>query len=257
MKIAITGKGGVGKTTLAGLLARLLAETGSPVLAIDADPDANLGSALGVPEEALQTVTPISHMKELAEERTGAEGSGGFFSLNPRVADIPETFAVDHAGVRLLLLGTIEQGGGGCICPEHALVKTLMKHVLFQKNESVVMDMEAGVEHLGRGTAESVDALIIVVEPGTRSLQTANQIRRLGSDIGLKNIFTVGSKVRNEQEATFLTDRIPESELLGIMPMDDTVRQADIDGTAPFENGGEIVEAARRILARLYAGKAL
>ncbi|WP_421903394.1 AAA family ATPase [Maridesulfovibrio sp.] len=251
MKIAITGKGGVGKTTLAGILARLLAEQGLPVLAIDADPDANLGSAIGIPEESLRNVTPISQLKELAEERTGAEGSGGFFSLNPKVSDIPDQFAVDYKNIRMLLLGTIEQGGGGCICPEHALVKTLMKHLLFQKNDCVVMDMEAGIEHFGRGTAESVDALIIVVEPGSRSLQTAAQIRTLASDIGIKNIFTVGSKVRNEAETDFLKSNIHEQELLGILPMDESIRQADIAGVSPFSQGGKVVKAAQSILDQL------
>jgi len=253
MKIAITGKGGVGKTTLAGLLARLLADRGDTVLAIDADPDANLGSAIGISPEALGSTTPISKMKDLAEERTGAEGDG-FYSLTPYVADIPEEFAIEHKGIRLLLLGTVEQGGGGCICPEHALVRTLMKHILFQKGESVVMDMEAGIEHLGRGTAESVDALITVVEPGSRSLQTAKQIWKLAADIGLEKHFIVASKVRNETETAYLQAHLPETELLGVIPMSDEVRQADMENIAPYDLQGEIVESAKQILKKLEQG---
>ncbi|MEZ7195224.1 nucleotide-binding protein [Pseudodesulfovibrio karagichevae] len=250
MKIAITGKGGVGKTTLAGLLARLLADQGDTVLAIDADPDANFGSAIGITPEALATITPISKMKKLAEKRTGAEGDG-MYSLTPHVADIPDKYAINHEGVKLLLLGTVEQGGGGCICPEHALVRTLMKHILFQKGESVVMDMEAGIEHLGRGTAESVDALITVVEPGSRSIQTAKQIQSLAADIGLKNTFVVASKVRNDEELEFLQANISEATLLGILPMSEDVRKADMHNVAPYDLHGEIVEAARGILQRI------
>ncbi len=250
MKIAITGKGGVGKTTLAGLLARLLADRGDTVLAIDADPDANFGSAIGISPESLAAATPISKMKDLAEERTGAEGDG-FYSLTPYVADIPNEFAIEHNGIRLLLLGTVEQGGGGCICPEHALVRTLMKHILFQKGESVVMDMEAGIEHLGRGTAESVDALITVVEPGSRSVQTAKQIWKLAADIGLKKHFVVASKVRNETEIAYLRSHLPETDLLGVIPMSDEVRRADMENIAPYDLQGEIVESAHKILKKL------
>lgn len=250
MKIAITGKGGVGKTTLAGLLARLLADRGDTVLAIDADPDANFGSAIGIAPEALATISPISKMKELAEERTGAEGDG-MYSLTPYVADIPNEYAVEHKGVKLLLLGTVEQGGGGCICPEHALVRTLMKHILFQKGESVVMDMEAGIEHLGRGTAESVDALITVVEPGSRSIQTAKQIQSLAADIGLKKTFVVASKVGNDEEMDFLRKNFSDNDLLGVMPMSEEVRIADMQNVAPYDLHGEIVEAARGILQRI------
>ena len=250
MKIAITGKGGVGKTTLAGLLALLLAEKGDTVLAIDADPDANLGSAVGISQEQIDKATPISKMKELAEERTGAEGDG-MYSLTPYVADIPDEYAVEHKGIKLLLLGTVEQGGGGCICPEHALVRTLMKHILFQKGESVIMDMEAGIEHLGRGTAESVDALITVVEPGSRSLQTAKQIQSLAADIGLKKTFVVASKVRNQEEIKFLTTNLPEENFLGVIPLSDEIRLADIKNVAPYDLQVDAIEAAQNILKEL------
>lgn len=250
MKIAVTGKGGVGKTTLAGLLTRLLAEKSDTVLAIDADPDANLGSAIGFSQNEIENSVPISKMKELAEERTGAEGDG-FYSLTPHVSDIPDTYSLKFQNIRLLHLGTVEQGGGGCICPEHALVRTLMKHILFKKGESVVMDMEAGVEHLGRGTSESVDALIVVVEPGSRSLQTAGQIRRLAADIGLKKIYVVASKVRDEKEADYIREHLEGLEILGVMPLSDDVRKADMEGISPFDAGGDIVEAAKLVLENL------
>lgn len=180
-KIAITGKGGVGKTTLAALLAHIYAEAGHPVIAIDADPAASLAYALGLPEELAAQVSPIVEMEELIYERTGAKPgtSGGFFTLNPRVDDIPDRFSVLHRGVRLLQLGTVSKGGSGCICPESAVLKTLVTYVILYRNEVMILDMDAGVEHLGRATASEVDAFLIVAEPGRRSLSTARTIQRL------------------------------------------------------------------------------
>src|SRR4030067_645975 len=202
MKIAISGKGGVGKTTLAGVMARLLADQGRKVLAIDADPDSNLASAIGLPKELQPKLSPIAAMTSMIEERTGSKkGSyGTMFKLNPRVDDLPDEMGVSYQGVKLLLLGCIPQGGGGCFCPENVILKNLIRHLVVQREEAVIIDMEAGLEHLGRGSTGHVDALIIVVDPGQRSINTAKKIKKLGEDLRIKNIMIVGNKVNSDQD---------------------------------------------------------
>jgi len=252
MKIAITGKGGVGKTTISGILARLFASEGSHVLAVDADPDANLASALGMPEAEYKKIVPFSKMKELAEERTGAEeGYGSYFILNPKVDDLPDKYCLEHQGVKLLVMGTVDQGGSGCVCPEHTLLKRLMKHLLIEREDAVIMDMEAGIEHLGRGTAESVDALIVVVEPGKRSIQTAEQIKKLAKDIGIRNIFIVGSKIREEKDLQFIRDHLAGFELLGSVSLSEEVKKADMEGLSPFDTDRKVVREISSIKDKL------
>ena len=208
MKIAVTGKGGVGKTTLAGGLARLLADEGYRVLAVDADPDANLASSLGIPAERMAGVVPIADMKELIAERTDSKpGSfGSFFKINPRVDDLPDELSVEHSGVRLLVLGTVKKGGGGCICPESVLLKALVSHMLFARDEALILDMEAGVEHLGRGTTASMDAMLVVIEPGLRSVQTAMSIRRLAADLGVTRLLVVLNKLVDPEERALIEE---------------------------------------------------
>lgn len=252
MKIAVTGKGGVGKTTLAGTLARLFAAEGHKVLAVDADPDANMASSLGIPEEIFEQITPFSRMKEIARERTGSNGEpGSLFILNPKVDDLPDMFCVEHCGVKMLTMGTVDKGGGGCVCSEHALLKRLMQNLLVSREEVLIMDMEAGVEHLGRGTAEHVDALIIVVEPGRRSIQTARQIRSLARDIGIRNIFVVGSKVRETADKEFIAASLPDFSLLGSISYHQSLVEADAAGKAPFETGGSFMDEIRMIKENL------
>lgn len=253
MKIAISGKGGVGKTTIAAALARLYVDKGYKVLAVDADPDANLASALGLPEAMAGEITPLSAMKELVEERTGAKPGvfGNFFKLNPRVDDIPDRFSVESHSVKLIVMGAVERGGGGCICPESALLRNLMRHLLVERGEVVVMDMEAGIEHLGRGTAEAVNALIVVVEPGQRSIQTARFIKKLAEDIGIKRIFLVGNKVRNEAEANYLKKSLPDIPYLGSVNESAKVRRADLDGKSPYEADENFVRQVDEIRMEL------
>ncbi len=228
MKIAVSGKGGVGKTTLALLLARHFRDRGIGVILVDADPDGNLAAGLGVDPES---VVPVSAMKELIAERTGARpGAAGFFKLNPRVDDLPDTVATEKDGIRLLVMGTVRKGGGGCVCPESALVRALMAHLVLERDEVVIMDMEAGIEHLGRGTARAVDILIVVVEPGRRSIETAHRVRQLAADIGLTRIGVVGNKVRNAREESFLRDAMPDFDFLGFIPYSEAVIQADMGG---------------------------
>ncbi|MDX1416326.1 MAG: carbon monoxide dehydrogenase accessory protein CooC [Candidatus Promineifilaceae bacterium] len=253
MKLAISGKGGVGKTTLAALLAQVYATQGREVLAVDADPSPCLAGALGFPDELRAQLHPIAEMDALIEERTGAKPGtvGGFFTLNPRVDDIPERFSVIHRGVRLLEMGAVDLGGSGCICPESAMLKTLFTHLLFREDEMLILDMYAGVEHLGRATVDFVDALIIVVEPTRRSLGTAVQIKKLANDIGLSRLWLVGNKVRDEAEATFLHDESPGLPVLGILPADLGVQEADRLGTAVYDYVPALRLAAEEMAQKL------
>lgn len=252
-KLAITGKGGVGKTTLSALLAYTYANEGNKVLAIDADPDANLASALGLPWDVAQQITPIAQLDDLIEERTGARPgtSGGFFSLNPRVDDIPDRFSAVHRGIKLLVLGTVGRGGGGCICPESALLKNLVRHLFVGRSEAIILDMEAGLEHLGRGTASAVDAFIVVVEPGQRSLQTAQAIKRLAADIWIHKVYVVGNKIRNEQDQAFIREHLPGDKVLGFLPFSEKAIEADMKGIAIFDAAEKLVAEAKRIKDRL------
>jgi CO dehydrogenase maturation factor len=251
-KIAVTGKGGVGKTTLTSLLAYVYAEKGANVLAIDVDPSPCLADALGFPSELTKDLTPIAQMEKLIYERTGAKPgtTGGIFKLNPRVDDIPERFSVTHRGIRLLELGAVELGGSGCICPESAMLKSLVTHLVFYRDDFLIMDMYAGVEHLGRATAGMVDAMIVVVEPGKRSLGTATQIAKLARDIGIKKLFLVGNKMRNDQDAEFIAQN-SDLELLGTLPATMDVVNADIQGLPVFDAVPGMTAAARSIAARL------
>lgn len=242
MKIAISGKGGVGKTTIAGVLAHLFVKNRYKVLAIDVDPDANLASALGLSSEISRKIAPLSAMDDLIEERTGAKPgfSGGYFKLNPKVDDIPDKYAVEIDGIKLLAMGTVDIGGSGCVCPENTLVRNLVRHLLVERDEVVIMDMEAGIEHLGRSTADAVDALIVVVEPGLKSVQTAESINKLASDIGIKNIFIILNKVREKSEAEVIKKNLNKPDLsnikfLGSLKESEKIRQADLAGKSSFE----------------------
>ena len=248
MKLAVSGKGGVGKTTFSALLIRALNEQGKFVLAIDADPDANLGAAVGVADG--EDITPISEMKELIFERTEARpGSiGGFFKLNPKVDDLPDELSVSFENIKFMRLGGVKKGGAGCICPESTLLKALVTHIVLARDEVVVMDMEAGIEHLGRATAQSVDKLIIVVEPGRRSIDTAGHIERLASEIGLKQIAVVGNKIRGEKDEAFLKHHLSRFEFLGFLPYSDELIEADLNGISPFDVDSPAKQAVKEIL---------
>ena len=252
MKLAISGKGGVGKTTFASLMARTLSDRGITVLAIDADPDANLAAALGIANA--DRITPIAEMKELIFERTGAQPGtiGGFFKLNPKVDDIPDTLSVRLGNIRLMRLGSVKKGGAGCLCPESALLKALVTHVVLGRNEAVIMDMEAGIEHLGRATAQAVDKLIVVVEPGRRSIDTAEHIKRLAAEIRLNHIAVVGNKIRGPKDEDFLRNHLHDLEFLGFLPYDETLIEADLSGTAPYDTPSTAKSVVAAIIDQLY-----
>ncbi len=253
MKIAISGKGGVGKTTLAGVMARMLGERGYKVLAIDADPDSNLGSAIGFTGDELRRAQPLAQMEEFIEERTGAKKGqyGTFFKLNPKVDDIPDKFSIEKNGVKLVVLGNIVQGGGGCFCAENVLLKSLLSHVLIERDEYVIADMEAGLEHLGRGTTEYIDALIVVVEPGQRSFQTAHQVKRLASDLGVKHVYIVGNKVMGNQDVALIQENLSDFALLGFIGYNEKIIEADKQGVSPYDIDQKIKAEIGQIIDNL------
>ena len=251
MKVAITGKGGVGKTTLSSTLARLYADEGRTVLAADVDPDANLGLALGLTQEEVDQIVPISKMRTLVEERTGATAANKFFKLNPQVSDIPDTFSKEINGVKLLVMGTVDVGGSGCVCPEHVMLKSILSTLTYRKNDVVIMDMEAGLEHLGRGTAANMDQFIVVIEPGARSVQTHRNVKRLAKDLGVKRVRVVANKVRDQQDEDFVRSIIPEEDLLGCIHYNTEVIDADRQGKSPYDFSPTAIEEIRKIKAIL------
>ena len=251
MKLAVSGKGGVGKTTFSALLIRTLNAQGKRVLAIDADPDANLAAALGIPDA--EKIVPIAEMKELIFERTEAQPGtiGGFFKLNPKVDDLPDSLSAKLDNIKMMRLGGVKKGGGGCICPESTLLRALMLHIVLARDEVVVMDMEAGIEHLGRATASAVDKLIVVVEPGRRSMDTAGNIKKLASEIGLKNIGLVGNKIRGQKDEEFLKKHLNDFEFLGFIRHDEALIEADLDGVSPYDVDSIAKTNVKEMIAKL------
>jgi CO dehydrogenase maturation factor len=253
MKIAISGKGGVGKTLLAAFLSRIFAESGFSVIAIDADPDANLAATLGLPDTS--RIIPISEMSDLIEERVGVRPgqSGSFFRLNPRVDDLPEKYSVKLDGIRLMVMGRIKRGGTGCYCAEGALLQALISHLLLQRDEVVILDMEAGIEHLSRGTVKAVDKLIIVVEPGRRSIETAQTIFRLARDLGLPGIALVANKIRGKSDQEFIKTNLPDIEILGFISYNPAITEADLSDKPLFNAVPQTVKEVRDIYHKLMA----
>jgi len=246
MKIAVTGKGGVGKTTLTALFARVAAGRGHPVLAIDADPNPNLHLALGYPEAP----PPLVGMKALIEERLGS--LEGFFRLNPRVDDIPEQFSFKKEGIRLLVMGGISQGGSGCACPQSAFLRSLLQHVMLERSDWVFIDCEAGLEHLGRATARSADALIVVVEPGRSSMETGLRIKQLAAEIGLTRLYVVGNKVRDPEERSLIEQAMEGMKVLACLPESAELRRSSSRGM-PAQDA-DLAGAAERVLEMIESG---
>jgi CO dehydrogenase maturation factor len=246
IKIAISGKGGVGKTTLSGTLARLFARKGYDVLAIDADPSMNLASALGIKNPP----RPLTEYKELIDERAG--GPAGVFKLNPKVDDIVDKFGVTGPdNVKLLVMGTVERGGSGCMCPASSFLKALMRHVILKLNSVVILDMEAGIEHLGRGTTKGIDYMIIVVEPGARSIETAGRVAELGRQIGITKFGVVINKAGDEALDIEEKLKVYDLPVIGSIPFDPDLVKADLDNISPIEKGGFAISSIITIFEKL------
>lgn len=250
MKIAISGKGGTGKTTLAGILAHFFRKDGYDVLAVDADPDANLASAIGIPPERQNKIKPISEQRRLIKERTGANPRefGQLFKLNPTVSDIPDDFGIDFQGIKLLVMGAVRKGGEGCACPENVLLKSLLSEIILRRREVVIVDMEAGIEHLGRATAKSIDKMLICVEPGSRSIATARIIMKLGREFGLRDFGIVGNKIRNKNQEVWVGNQFEKNMLLGFIPYSEAIQESDIRRKSPFDAIDTSLSAAFRII---------
>jgi CO dehydrogenase maturation factor len=250
MKIAISGKGGSGKTTVAAFLAREFAGEGLKVYLIDADPDGNLAISLGLTREQSSAITPIINLKDLIAERTGSTG-GGYFKMNPDVSDIPEKYSVEKDGIRLMALGTPKRGGTGCYCPENAFIRSLLRHLLLRKDDVVILDMPAGIEHLGRGTAETVDCLLVLVEPTAKSVQTALRTAGLSRDLGIKRVLAAGNKVTGPADEKFIVESLGDIPVIGAISLNDGIPKAERNGLPVYAAGGPTAREIRLIKEKL------
>jgi len=251
MKLAITGKGGVGKTTIVALFARVLKDKDYKVLLIDADPDMNLASVLGISKDI--PITPIIEMRELIAERTGVEVGqpAPFFKMNPKVNDIPDKYCINYHGLKLMVMGTIRNGGGGCACPENAFLKSLLAYMIVLRNEWVLLDMEAGIEHLGRGTTIGVDQMLIVVEPNRTSIETAHRIKKLSKDIGIKKLSVIANKIQSPEERDFLQDNLKGFKILGYINYSDIIKKISLNIINPLDVEEKELESIKLMIEDL------
>ena len=251
LKIAIGGKGGVGKTTVCAIWAQLFAKSGFDVLAIDADPNTTLASAFGVASEL--SPEPLTSMKQLIAERTGTgkDAVGTYFKLNPKVSDLPEKYSLDVNGLKLLVLGAITLGGAGCACPEGAFLKALLTHTILQRQELVLVDLAAGVEFLGRASVQGIDAFISVVEPGGRSIETANNINKMAKDLGIGCVGTVANKITEPSQAELIKSQLKDTTLLGILGYSHSLQVADLNRAAIFGADSEVTEQLKQAKDKL------
>lgn len=246
MKLAFAGKGGVGKTTLASLFIKTLAAEGKEVLAVDCDPDSNLGRMLGF--EDADKITPIAQMQEMIQERMGVEqGNKTFFKLNPKIDDIPDKFARRSGNIKLIVMGTVDEGGSGCMCPESTFIKTLLSHLVLKRDEHLVLDMEAGLENFGRGTASSCNFVLVVVEPSVNSIGTANKICRIAKDIGIKKVFAIGNKIRNQKDSEFIRQQLKNIDLIETIDFDENFLD--------WDKKKEVVVSSNKVFEKLNSIK--
>jgi len=270
-KIAIGGKGGVGKTTVCAIWAQLFAESGFDVLAIDADPNTTLASAFGIAPQ--QCPEPLIKMKQLIAERTGTgkEAVGAYFRLNPKVSDLPEKYwfevntlkspagglKVPVGTLKLLVLGAITQAGAGCACPEGAFLKALLRHTILQRQELVLVDLAAGVEFMGRASVQGIDAFVAVVEPGGRSIETANNIAKMAKELGIGCVGTIANKITEPAQAEVIKSQLKDTVLLGTLRYSRSLQEADLRRAPVFGADAEITEhlkQAKNKLVELISG---
>jgi len=251
LKIAIGGKGGVGKTTVCAIWAQLFAKSGFDVLAIDADPNTTLASAFGITSE--QCPEPLTSMKQLIAERTGTtkDAVGTYFKMNPKVSDLPEKYSLDVNGLKLLVLGAITQGGAGCACPEGAFLKSLLTHSILQRQELVLVDLAAGVEFLGRASIQGIDAFISIVEPGGRSIETANNTNKMAKDLGIDCIGTIANKITEPAQAEIIKSQLTDTTLLGTLGYSRGLQEADLRRAAIFGADAEVTKQLEKAKDKL------
>lgn len=250
-KIAIGGKGGVGKTTVCAILAQLFAQSGLDVLAIDADPNSNLTSAFGI--SSAKSPEPLIKMKDLIAERTGTskDSVGAYFKLNPKVSDLPERYWLESNSLKLLVLGAITQGGGGCACPEGAFLKALLTYTILQRQELVIVDLAAGVEFMGRASVQNIDALVLVVEPGGRSIETANNMAKMANELGIGNVAAIANKITESSQTDTIKSQLNNIALLGNLRYSSSLQEADLKRSAVFGADSEITEELQNIKDQL------
>jgi CO dehydrogenase maturation factor len=233
MKIVIVGKGGVGKTTVAACLARLVGRDGYSVIAVDADPSLNLAKALGIAPSAASS-KPVLFDEEFIKERTLLPN--GAYRLNPRVEDVIERFGIRGPdNVTLLKLGYVKKGGVRCLCPEYAFLRALLSHLILGRKDVVIVDMVAGLEPMSRGAARGVDLMLCVTEPTAKSIDVTQEIYRLSKDIGVKNFTVIGNKVMSEEDKVFIEKALGDVKILGHLPYDENVVKADRLGVAVLD----------------------
>lgn len=243
----------MGKTTVSSILAQTLFCEGKRILAIDADPNGNLAQALGYDAAQRGRITPLIERKDIIKERTGAAPGefGGAFVLNPKVDDFVDRFSVDINGLKLIVTGELKEALTGCYCPENALLRSFMSHLFMERDEWVILDMEAGFEHLTRGTAESVNIMLIVVEPGQRAARTAMKITKLAEQLGIQEIGYVLNKIHNNNQSLALAGMIDADKIMGEIPYDIEAVEADLAGAAPFERCPALLQSMKEIRKNL------
>ena len=237
MKIAVAGKGGVGKTLIAGGLASGFAERGLKTIAIDADSSPNLALTLGLSAEEARKIVPISENKELVDSKTGT-GYSGVYRLSFTVDDIVRDYAVGTPlGVNLIVMGTVKAMESGCMCAPNSVIRAMLRHLIVERDEAVVLDLEAGVEHIGRGTARQVDALLIVADSNLKSLEIAKHIHELAKAAGMKNLYLIGNRIMNSLQEEAVTSFAEKNGLsvLSLIPFDVKVTEADMHGVTPLK----------------------
>ncbi|MDW7651131.1 MAG: AAA family ATPase [Bacillota bacterium] len=249
MKIAVSGKGGVGKTTFSANLINAFARRDYKVYAVDADPDVSLGATLGLPAEQLDALRPIIEMKAIVDERTGGEGA--FFTLNPKVDDLIDDFTVEQGNIRFLRMGAVKQGGTACYCKENSFLYAVLNSLLLDKDDVVIMDMSAGIEHLTRGTSRGVDMIVIVTEPTRVSVNTAKVVQKLATELGICRVKILVNKVRTDKEKDFVRSQFGEEELLGIIPFDEGVLENAVEEESGLLEGSGLMPGIDEILDKI------